>query len=67
MKLCSSDARSEGQSGESLEREGVMLQRRLQEAFARANGMFRRASQWAGEKIAPAKHVLQVDSLLAWQ
>ena len=22
---------------------------------------------WAGEKVAPAKHVFQVDSLLAWQ
>ena len=41
MKLCSSDARSEGQSGDSLRRESVMLQRRKQEALARANGTSR--------------------------
>src|SRR5438132_14184232 len=52
MKLCSSDARSEGQSGDSLRRESVMLQRRKQGALARANGTSRRASGWAGEKAA---------------
>jgi len=52
MKLCSSDARSEGQSGDSLGREGLMVQRRKQEALARANGTSRRASGWAGEKVA---------------
>ena len=68
MKLCSSDARSEGQSGDSLGREGVMVQRRKKEAFAQPNGMFRRANGWMGEKVAPAKHVFhRVDSLFAWQ
>jgi hypothetical protein len=33
MKLCSSDARSEGQSGDSLGREGVMLWKRKQKAL----------------------------------
>ena len=37
----SSDARSEGQSGDSLEREGVMKQRRKQKALARAYGTSR--------------------------
>jgi len=32
MKLCSFDARSEGQSGDSLGREGVMVRRRKQKA-----------------------------------
>ena len=41
MKRCSSDARSEGQSGNSLGREGVMVQRRKQKALARANGTSR--------------------------
>jgi len=52
MKLCSSDARSEGQSGDSLGREGVMVQIRKQKALARANGTSRRASGWVGEKVA---------------
>ena len=52
MKRCSSDARSEGQSGDSLGREGVMVQRKKQEALAWANGTCRRASGWAGEKAA---------------
>ena len=33
MKRCSSDARSEGQSGNSLVQEGVTIQRRQQEAL----------------------------------
>jgi len=41
MKLCSFDARSEGQSGDSPEREGVMVQRRKQEALAWDNGTSR--------------------------
>ena len=41
IKRCSSDARSEGQSGDSLEREGLMVQRRKQEALTWANGRFR--------------------------
>ena len=41
MKRCSSDARSEGQSGDSLGREGVMVQRKKQEALAWANGTSR--------------------------
>jgi len=41
MKLCSYDARSEGQSGDSLGREGMMVQRRKQKALARANGASR--------------------------
>ena len=41
MKLCSSDARSEGQSGDSLGREGVMVQKRKQKALAWANGTSR--------------------------
>ena len=45
MKRCSSDARSEGQSGDSLGREGLMMQRRKQEALARANGTLS-ACQW---------------------
>jgi hypothetical protein len=52
MKRCSSDARSEGRSGDSLGQEGVMVQRGKQEALARANGTSRRASGWAGEKVA---------------
>ena len=52
MKRCSSDARSEGQSGDSLEREDVMVQKRKQEALAWANGTSRRATGWAGEKAA---------------
>ena len=52
MKLCSSDARSEGQSGDSLGREGVMVLRRKQKALAWANGTSRRACGWAGEKAA---------------
>ena len=52
MKPCSSDARSEGQSGDSLGREGVMVQRKKQEALAWANGTCRSASGWAGEKAA---------------
>ena len=52
MKLCSSDTRSEGQSGDSLGREGVMVQRRNRKALAWANGTSRRASGWAGEKVA---------------
>ena len=59
MKLGSSDARSEGQSGDSLGRKGVMVQRRKKEAFARFNGMFRRAIGWTDEKGTPAKHVFQ--------
>jgi hypothetical protein len=47
MKLCSFDARSEGQSGDSLERESAILQRTQQEALARANGTPRRAT-WVG-------------------
>jgi hypothetical protein len=39
MKLCSFDARSEGQSGNSLEREGEMAQKRKEETLARANGL----------------------------
>jgi hypothetical protein len=38
MKRCSFDARSEGQSGDSLGREGVTVQRKKQEAFARLIG-----------------------------
>jgi len=41
MKLCSSDARREGQSGDSLGRVGVMVQIRKQKALARANGTSR--------------------------
>src|SRR3970282_991517 len=52
IKLCSSDACSEGQSGGSLEREGVMVQRSRQKALARANGAFRHASAWADDKVA---------------
>jgi len=52
MKRCSSDARSEGQSGDSLGREGVMVPTRKQEALAWANGTSRRANGWAGEKAA---------------
>ena len=33
MKLCSFDARSEGQSGDSLSMEGVMLPRGQQKVF----------------------------------
>jgi hypothetical protein len=44
MKRCSSDARSEGQSGDSLRRGSVKLQRRQQETLVRANGTSRRAS-----------------------
>jgi hypothetical protein len=33
MQLCSSDARSKGQSSDSLGREGVMVQRRKQKAL----------------------------------
>jgi len=52
MKRCLYDARSEGQSGDSLGREGLMIQSRKQEALARANGTSRRASGWAGENVA---------------
>ena len=41
MKQCSSDARSEAQSGDSLGREGVMVRRRKPEALARAIGTSR--------------------------
>ena len=41
MKRWSLDARSEGQSGDSPGREGVIMQRRKQEALARANGTSR--------------------------
>ena len=41
MKLCSSDARSEGQSGNSLGREGVMVQKRKEKTLARATGASR--------------------------
>jgi hypothetical protein len=41
MKLCSFDARSEGQSGDSPGREGVMVQRRKQEALASDTGTSR--------------------------
>jgi len=60
MKLCSFDARSEGQSGDSLRRESVMLQRRKQEALARASGTSRRASGWAGEKAARSGGLIRV-------
>jgi len=52
MERCSSDARSEGQSGDSLRRGSVKLQSRQQETLVRANGTSRRASGWAGEKVA---------------
>ena len=52
MKLCSSDASSEGQSGDSLGREGVMVLRRTQKALAWATGTPRRTSGRAGEKVA---------------
>jgi len=52
MNLCSFDARSEGQSDDSPGREGVMVQRRKQEALARAKGTSRRAIGWTGEKAA---------------
>ena len=51
MKRCSFDARSEGQSGDSSGREGVMVQREKQEALAWANGMSRRASGWAVRRL----------------
>jgi hypothetical protein len=51
MKRCSSDARSEGQSGDSPGREGVTVERRKQEALAWDDGTSRRASGWAGEKM----------------
>jgi hypothetical protein len=41
LRRPSLDARSEGQSGDSLGREGVMVRRRKQEAFARAIGTSR--------------------------
>ena len=37
---CSSDARSEGQSGNSLGRENMMAQKRKQEALAQTDGKF---------------------------
>ena len=52
MKLCSFGARSEGQSGDSPGREGVMVQRRKQEALAWDNDTSRRVIGWAGEKVA---------------
>src|SRR6267378_5718842 len=71
MKRCSSDARSEGQSGDSLGREGLMVQRRKQEALARANGTSRRASGWAGEKVARSERSISPhprrDNERAWR
>ena len=51
MKLCSFDARSEGQSGDSLERNSVIVQRTEQEAPVWATGTSQRVSGWAGEKV----------------
>jgi hypothetical protein len=58
IRMCSLDARSEGQSGDSLGREGVTVQRRKQKALARANGTSREIDYEtiggrAGEKYLP--------------
>ena len=68
MKLCSSDARSEGQSGDSLGRESMVLkskQKALAGLMARLGESIAKQSEgragknicqgWAGEKVARSR------------